>query len=100
MKDGVTDTLENATALAEKLRRGTNLEVKVPPGLMNTRRREAEIAKLEADAELVRAQARFTNAQARLQEQSAENNVLIGQLQKLQVQREIDNFTNGQKPAN
>jgi hypothetical protein len=123
MKDGVTDTIEDATLLAEKLRRETeregnlaretllaslrlqeseqkNAKKKNAQESLYCQQKEAEIDKLRADAELVRAQARYTNAQATLQEQTAEANKLIAQLQRLQINKQIETFNAGETPAN
>lgn len=113
MKDGVTDTIEDATLAAEKLREGNlaretllaslrrqESEKKNAQNSLYYQQKEAEIDKLRADAELVRAQARYTNAQATLQEQTAEANKLIAQLQRLQINKQIETFNAGETPAN
>lgn len=68
--------------------------------LILTERYKAKTRKLAAEAELLEAQARDTRAQAEHHEVVVESMKVINTLQKLQVQKQIDEINGSATPAN
>lgn len=68
--------------------------------LRDSKLEEANIRKLNAEADLLEAQARDTRAQAEHRETVVESMKVVNSLQKLQVQAEINKLSNAAPAVN